>query len=536
MKILGINIGSKKRIEPVRHSDPKLIPEADFFGAGSRSYPISLPYTGEKNLGEMGPPRMYYSDFYTLRIRSWQSFFESDITQTVIKKFIIWSVGSGLRLRCEPEVDVLRMMGVNAPDSEAFNERAERMFKLYANSRRCSWNQMFTLNSLAKEVKKNAIIGGDVLVRIKFTQSGPVVQIIDGGNVVNPIGLNGRIKNGVEVDENGRHIAYHVRKSSTEFETERIPAYTTSGTEVAFLVYGMRYRIDDTRGMPLISVVLETLSKLERYKEATVGSAEERAKIPYTIEHQLGSTGENSMTDNLVKALSGVGSSSDLPDGKLPYSDDGKALARTIATTTNKQVFNMVPGSKLQAMETKSDLAFKDFYDTNLNIICSALGIPPDVAKSMYNSNFSASRAALKDWEHVLKVDRNDFTEQFYSRVYSAWLFWQVADGKIDAPGYIAAYASKTWMIIDAYSQCRFDGEKVPHIDPVKEVTAERMKLGGMGANIPLTTVERAVEQLDSGDSDSNIQQFAEEINMSRDLGIVISQEPVEGTQAVENP
>jgi len=517
------------KLESKIESQSKILKSVEaYYGAasyGQYSYVISLPYDGEKNLGEMGPPRQYYMDYPRLRARSWQSFIESDITQTVIKKFVMWVVGTGLRLQCEPESEILREEGISL-DSEAFNESVERRWKLWSNSKGASVSDMMTLNSIAKEAKKNAIIGGDVLVRLKFTDEGLKVQLIDGSHITQPIqaNLDGRIRHGVEVDENGKHVAFYVRKPNS-IEHEKVLARTKDGQEVAFLVYGMRYRIDDTRGVPLVSVVLETLSKLDRYKEATVGSAEERAKIPYFIEHDLGSTGENPLTDNMARAFSGVGY--DNADGKLPITDDGKRLADKVAATTNKQTFNMPPGSRIVSLDTKNDLYFKEFYDTNINIICAALCIPPDVARSMYNSNFSASRAALKDWEHSLKVERGDLTEQFYGKVYDSWLFYQVFNDKINAPGYVSAYLRKDKIILDAYSCARFVGDQVPHIDPYKEAMAERLKLGETGKNIPLTTVEDACERLDTGDSDSIVKQYSEEMKQSIDLGIPMSNEPI---------
>lgn len=528
-KIIVSALGIKP-VEPLQPRDPK----ADF-AAGYSGYStvISLPYDGEKNLGEIGPVRNYYMSFYRLRARSWQSFIESEITQTVIKKYIIWAIGTGLRLRAEPETELLKLTGVDTTESERFNEVTERYFKLWAKSKRASYNHMMTLDSTAKEVKKNAILGGDVLVRVIIKTEGVSVQVIDGGNVVSPISnpTGARINHGVEVDKNGKHVAFHVRKSAGSFETERIAAYTSNGIEVAFMVYGARYRTDDTRGIPLISVVLETLSKLERYKEATVGSAEERAKIPYFIKHELGAVGENPLTQNMMAAFSGITGDAEV-DGRAPVSDDGKALARTVATTTNKQTFNLPPGSDIVSLDSRNELMFKEFYDTNIDLICSALCIPPDVARSMYNSNFSASRAALKDWEHVLKVERADFTEQFYAKVYQVWLFYMVMSDKISAPGYAEAFSRGDYQIVDAYSCCRFDGDKVPHIDPEKEVRAERLKLGDTGANIPLTTVEDACERLDTGDSDSIVQQYSEEIKQSVSLGIPISEAKLTAPEA----
>jgi hypothetical protein len=64
-------------------------------------------YNGEKNLGEMGPIKVYAIDTYALGYRSWQSYIESEVTQTVINKFATWVIGKGLKLQSEPDRNIL---------------------------------------------------------------------------------------------------------------------------------------------------------------------------------------------------------------------------------------------------------------------------------------------------------------------------------------------------------------------------------------------------------------------------------------------
>jgi hypothetical protein len=97
--------------------------------------------------------------------------------------------------------------------------------------------------------------------------------------------------------------------------------------------------------------------------------------------------------------------------------------------------------------------------------------------------------------------------------------------GKIQAPGYIFAIQSNDQMILGSYRKARFVGAPVPHIDPVKEVKAERMKLGLTGDSLPMTTLEAATEALNSGDSNSNMEQYANELNKSKALKIF--EEPI---------
>jgi capsid protein len=403
---------------------------------------------------------------------------------------------------------------------------------------------MITINTMAAEVLKSSLIGGDVLVRLFYDKKrGIRVQMIDGGSVSAVITSAGNFPNilengnelryGVEISPDGEDVAYWIRNRDLKYE--RIEARSKTGHQVAFLVKGSMYRPQDCRGIPLISVVLETLAKLERYKEATVGSAEERAKIPYFIEHGVHSDGENPLLKGLAEATRGGTVIGGNADGRLPQTVQGEELANKVYASTNKQVYNMPIGAKINAVDTKSDLHFAEFYNKNIDIICAALGIPPDVAFQKYENSYSSSRAALKDWEHTLKVERDRFAEQFYKPIYEFWLMVNVFEGKIKADGFTEAILNNNDLIVTSYTQSRFIGDNVPHIDPVKEVQAERLKLGERGKNIPLTTVEDATEALNSGDAVSNVKQFANELHEAEESGLVTEVPPMVSMPVKEN-
>lgn len=506
-----------------------------FFGSSSGTYRslFSITFNGEKNLGEIGPIKDYKMDYEALRLRSWQAYIESEIAQTVINKFTKWEIGAGLKLQSEPSDLILRSEGVNV-NTHDFSEMVEARYAVFCNSRESSYSGMTSLNKLAYKARLNAIIGGDVLVILRYIDGYVKTQLIDGSHVCSPVYGNewfpyvlengNKIVNGIEISPIGEHVAFYVRKPGILFEVERIPAKgSASGLTMAFMVYGLEYRLDNYRGIPLLTAVLETLKKMERYKEAMVGNAEEIAKIAYQVVHQIFSTGENPLAKQMAKARD-IDAASD----EIPRDEQGRIMANTVAVSTNKQAFNMPIGSELKIVKGDGTMYFKDFYTVNIDLICSCLGIPPEVAMSKYDSNFSSARAAIKDWEHTLIVNRKDFSFQFYQHHYNFWLEVEILKNKIQAPGYLQARLDDNCMIVNAYRTARFPGANVPHIDPVKEVSAERLKLGPAGAALPLTTVESSTERLSEGDSDANIKQFAEEIKEGKKLGIIIPESVVE--------
>ncbi|MCH9620992.1 MAG: hypothetical protein S4CHLAM20_04060 [Chlamydiia bacterium] len=494
-------------------NDSIQVKEREYSPSAVSSYIGTIGYDGEKTPGEIGNIKRYIPEFRRLRLRSWQSFFESEITQDVINKFVIWSVGSGLRLQAEPVRLVLQSNGVSL--SSDFNREVETRFALYAKSEESDYSSVFSLNKRAAECKKNAIVSGDCLVILRVDTLGNVkVQLVDGEHLQNPffgsrdlLTLTRRgnsVSHGIEKNSKGKHVAYWVVNKKGEIK--RISARDRSGNKRAYLVYGSKYRLDHDRGMPLISVVLETLKKLDRYKEATVASAEERAKIVYAFEHDKDAIGSNPIQSHVAESISGTKVKTE--DDSFTVVDNEKA---NIALTTEKSIINLPPGAKIVPVSNDNDLNYEGFYRPNVDMICAAIGIPPEVALSKYDSNFSASRAALKDWENTLNVDRFDFSVQFYQPIYALWLSVQIAMGKIK----VSNYDSYSNEMINALNNARWIGTTVPHIDPLKEVKAEREKLGVSGKSVPLTTAERAIETLGGGDYETIARQYSEELKLA---------------------
>lgn len=467
-----------------------------------------IAFDGEKTPLELGNPYDFIIDYYKMRQRAWEAFLTTDIIQNAIEKILLWSVGSGLKLQSEPIESIIG----NNEYSQSIKS-IEDQYRLFASMNYSSYNNNENLHSIASEAMKNAMLSGDCLIIARY-DSDVNIQIVDGGYIYTPLDKIGEknIINGVKVDSTGKHISYFVNTGYNKY-TE-VKAYNSIGQRVAWLMYGRKYKIDDVRGMSLLSAVLETAAKLDRYKEATVGSAEENAKIPYTIEHNQFSTGENPLVNQLAQSLGkGNGSAPETKD------IDPNILATKIAQTTAKQTYNMPIGSTLKRHEAKVDIEFGDFFINNLDIIYATLGIPAEVALDKFEGSYSSSRAALKSWEYNLLVKRQKIlTNQFYKPIYDFWLDLKIFTGEFNLNGYIKAFRKNNYNILGAYRNCRFIGAAVPHIDPLKEVNAARKKLGTEFDSVPLSSVEQVCEELNSGDFQQVIIKAKNEKSISSDF------------------
>jgi capsid protein len=468
-----------------------------------------MSFDGEKNFGELGDAKNYIPNYEVLRARSWEAFISNDLAMIALSRLSFWVISTGLRLDAQPDTDVLELEGIST-DRQKFSNSIEAYWRIWSRTpSMCHKSGSMSFAEIQTRVFMNAWIGGDCLVILRVEKGNPTVQIIDGCHIQSPGAYDPLVRNGVEYNELGKIVAYHIRKDNYEFD--RIPAVNeTYGLVQAFLVKGLRYKLDDSRGLPLLSAVLEKMAQIDRYSVATLGSAEERRKIPYVIEHDQHSTGENPLTKNFVYAQN-----PDMPFD-LPIDSQGEVMANKMAVTTNKSVFNMPIGAKAKALESDGELYYRDFYTINADFLFATLSLPPNVALQKYDSNFSASRAALKDWENTLAVYRAQFSNDFLQHVYNWFLHTFILRNKIQAIGYLSGDS----IVRAAYRCAKFTGVNVPHIDPVKEVEAARMKLGELGASIPLITVEDAVQALGGSDADAIMEQFSQEKKYSEELGL----------------
>lgn len=480
-----------------------------------------VPFDGEKTPMELGTPITYLLDYYSLRARSWKAYVDSDIVQNAIKKYMLWLIGSGLKLQADPVKIILENSGLNI-DYDKSSTTIEAYFRLHAESKESSYNKEQTLHDLANEALKNAILSGDVLCVLRYNDNNVNIELIDGYYVETPLDneyqiqaekRGNKIIQGVEVDKKGTHIAYYVALENFEYLRILATGKKTKKRQ-AWLFYGLNHKINDVRGMSFLTAILETASKLDRYKDATLGNAEENAKVPYTIEHNRDSDGENPLISKIQKASGRL----DTQPGTF---EQCNGVSSKVSRSTSKQVYNMPIGSTLKRNSFESDLNFAEFFEKNSDIVYATLGIPPEVAMDKFGGAYSGSRAALKSWEYKMFTDREIMLQRrFYKPFYDFWLDMFVLNNKINLDGYLQAYMTNDNIILEAYKKCRFIGATVPHIDPVKEVNAERLKLGGQFKDVPLTTSEQSCEALNTGDWSAIVKKAEQEKKVAKEFNI----------------
>ena len=516
-------------------------PEAYDLGYNNYRPVYPVIYDGEITQGEAGPIIRYLTDHYALRLRSEQLFRESEFAQTVIRKFAMWTVGAGLSLDCEPKDKVLQRFGITI-DTEAFNDEVEGFWNLYANSTMPDLAGQKTLGQLQYQAFEESLKGGDTLVILRAVGNCVKIQFVDGYHVATPLNCssngvdmlwtNGnRVRQGVEIDNNGRHVAYHVRNGL--YEWERVPAYgEKTGMKMAYLVYGLHPDIGATRGYPLMAGGIESAKIEADYRKYSLQGAKSRSSIAFTVEHQLGSDGEDPLAGR--KAMKVVPPQAASVKDQLGIDINGVAVAKQVTALTGNTTINMPINSQLKMHDSKMEQNVPEFCLFHFKVMSAMVGMPICVAMSEYNDSFSASRMAGKDWEQTFMTWRERFATELMAPIYELQMFLWINSNAVNAPGYIQMLMNGNQIGRLAYLSCRWKGDRFPDIDPLKTVKYIREAMGTAAAHLPVMSPKAAAEELNQGEYAGIMKELSKELENAISLNIPSEAEMKEQESGVE--
>ncbi len=451
----------------VRQYEPKAS------STGSVVYPpaVSQDWAGDKFLGGFGETKVYELDHWTLRARSVQLYRENAYARGLINRLLTNIINTGLTLEATPDENVLGVL----PDSLAdWSELVENRFGVYAKTPLlCDYKGELTFGALQRKAELEAFVSGDVLVvsHIDTATGVPQIQLISGANVQTPSDGKVRantINHGVELDKRGRHVAYHIEQDDNTFK--RIPAWgPKSGRRVAWLLYGNDTRLDDVRGEPLLSIILQSLKEIDRYKDAAIRKANLNAILAMFIKQDSKPT----------LGSGGIGGGATRKDTLSVTDGDGGT--RTVQMDAFGQpgliLNSLAPGEEPAPHSTAgTDVNFAPFEAAMINAIAWSYEIPPEILTLSFSNNYSASAAAINEFKMFLNWTRTQYGESFPQIVYTEWFIAEVLSQRIDAPGFLEAWRDPSqYDIYGAWLLTDWSGAIKPSTDILKQAKGYKM-------------------------------------------------------------
>jgi capsid protein len=444
-------------------------------------------------------------DYWTLRERSGALFRTNSYAQGIVRRLVTNVIHKGLSPEFEPEESILGMAEDELVD---WADARENQYRLFCQAKDIVDVKGYrTDGELQAQIYTEAFIDGDCLVICRQHTTGlPQIQIVSGNRVQTPpnLAMDPTIVDGVNLDENGRHLGYWVYQGTEYVSNDQyvyIPAYgPNSGGHTAWLVYGPVKREDDVRGQPGLAVAIQPLNEILKYR----GSAQLKAELGARITGFIKKTQETLGRSAIGKGAARRDSLTADTTGETPATTVNRILPGTYLT-------RLAPGEEPFVYPTAgTDMNFPAFEAAILAGLAWSFEIPPESLVLSYNSNFSASQAAIRELNMFLDKERDRFSSQHCQNQAEEWFVASVLLGKILAQGFLEAYANpvlydvkRAWLNID------WIGSIKPSLKLNDEVLANRnMVDSGWQTNA------RAARGLTGTSFDRNMRRLAKENRM----------------------
>lgn len=441
----------------------------------------------------------------TMRQRGRMLYMASPIAAAAVNTNRTKIVGSGLKMKCSIN---RKLLGMSEKTAQEWCEKTEAEFKLWSENRHaCDMlgeNNFYEIQQLAV---KSWLMSGDVFVLIKRdkpTSLNPYslrLQLVEADRVGTPFTENSYsfgltegkcgendVHDGVEVDKNGRIVAYHICSGYPGF-----PSSTKSQEWIRVEAVGKKTglpnilqimdaeRPDQYRGVTYLAPVIELLLQGRRYTEAELTAAIIQSYLTAWVET------ETDATDNPLFPEEG-----DEEYDENPEMGPGN-------------VIHLKKGEKVQFGNPNIPTAgFEVFMKSIIKQSGAALEMPYDVLIKEFNSSYSAAKGALEEGWEAFKMRRSWFTNDLCQPVYEIFLSEAVARGRVYAPGFF-----DDPLIRAAWCGARWDGPAQTHLDPVKEANANEIQVkNGWKTN------EQVTREFYGGNWAENVQDLQQEAQM----------------------
>jgi lambda family phage portal protein len=414
-------------------------------------------------------------------------------------------VGTGLKLQSRIDTEFL---GLSDEDADAWEDHTEREWRLWSESQECDISRILNFHGLQTLAFRQTLENGDVFALLpRIVRSGSPyllkIQLVEADRVCNEDwGSDSKtLVAGVEKDPNtGAPIAYHVMNQHpglTRFLKKGggtwtvVPAFgEKTGLRNVLHLYEMT-RPGQTRGVPFLAPVMETLKQLDRYTEAELMAAVVSGLFTVFLQSESGAL------DFDVTSGMGVETQATATDDDLKLGNGA-----IVGLKKNETISTANPG--------RPNAAFDPFVKSILEQIGAALGIPFEVLIRHFQSSYSASRAALLEAWRFFRSRRVWLVSTFCQPIYEIWLYEAVASGRIAAPGFFAdplvrkAYCGSLWV-----------GDSQGYVDPQKDVDAAAARM-----EAKLSTLDEETALITGGDFEANVRQMAKEKRMLDKAGL----------------
>ena len=397
-------------------------------------------------------------------------------------------VGNQFRLNSQPNAEVL---GIEEESwLQEFQSQVEARFNNTAESTR-HWLDASGMNDFTALIRQAIgmfLIHGEVLAVAEWIDNpkrpySTAIQLISPRRLSNPYNLadDEHFQNGVERDNYGRAVAYHIREShpfdfrqpEKNYKWKRVEAETAWGRQQVIHIIEQMLP-DQTRGISEMVSVLKQMRMTRRFQDVELQQAVLQATYAASIESDL--------PPQLIAEI--MGANPNAPS----FGEAAKSMLSSILhhrATNNLQLDGaripvLHPNTKLNLQQLGQPSGVGSSYEQSLlRHIAAGLGVSYEQFSRDYTqTNYSSARASMNETFKFMQSRKKMVADRFATAIYRLWLEEQINLGNIPLPkGKGKLWIYKNPEIFDALAKCSWIGAARGQIDEMKETQASILKV-----------------------------------------------------------
>lgn len=441
-------------------------------------------------------------DLPDLRARSKDLVRNTPLATGAINTKVTNVVGSGLKLRSQIDREFL---GLSDKEADEWQENVEREWLLWAESDNCSQCGNANIYELQDLVFRSTLIGGDCFVLYpylnrKHTTYQLAVNLIEAERVCNSDNAidSKTLSGGIERDENGTPVNYHILKSNPHSLVSQnkewikvAPFGEKSGRRNVSHLY-RKLHIGQSRGLPDLSPVMETLKQLGNYTEAEIDAAV-----------------VSGLFTTFVKTKDG--------QGLDPLVENNSNNADSAIKMDSGAIIGLAEGEDIEtANPGRPNTAFDPFVQAILRQVGVALELPFELLIKHFTKSYSAARAALLEAWKFFSARRKWLVMKFCMPIYENFLIEAISKGRVYAPGFLNGDPA----IRAAYLRSEWHGDAKGHIQPKQEIEADKIAV-----DMGVKTLDQVCAESTGGNFNQKHKQLVKEKRMREEDGLIESAE-----------
>ena len=526
----GANQSTIPDKQPQAATSSTLLP-GQSFGPGFHP-PGDTRFTGGKTARGLDS---YYGfkiiDHYGARSQARKIDIESVEAHTLLKRNNSYTIGRGLRRKSTPD---FRKLGITREEATEWAKAFDSAFNTWAKS---SDSDVTGVNNFYQNT---------AFAHLQVSRDGeglPRFSYSDDPELLNPLQIgfldpnqimgdeftftSGPISQdtGLIPDKNGKTIGFKVWIVDNENKTSgqnaaTIPTFRQSGAIKLVEVPAkdkesglpiMLHMFKPTypgqkRGIPKLFHAIQDFQDITGYHKAALQRMENGALINFTAFNKQQDPGDFGMSD-LSDDPAGVTTKTPTESSGAPSAPSAEvvtctAIPEATVHETGINVFEAKQGDELKGTPDLSPgETAKDFIDGRISNIAPSMGMSPEVAAMRTNSSFTAAKGAFGMQDNEADIERDDIVADFADHVVFAWMFGEVASGRMSAPGFSSPHLRAAWL------QGHWIAGPPIVLNPQQEATAAKINV-----ELGREDLATSAENLNGSNFESNAAKLTEQL------------------------